>query len=606
MSEMVPNDGGGLGFGVTDEQRAMRFLILGSEGGTYYAGSCELTKESADSLMRLLDAGKGLALVDTIVNVSLEGRAAKQEPTMFALAMCAKLGDDATRKHAFEALGKVCRIPTHLFMFLSFVNGFSKGKGFGRLQQRAFSLWYNTKAPVKLAFAMTKYKKREGWAHGDVLRLAHVKPVDDAHKALYKFATKGAKAVLEDKELVAAAGEELIAFLKATEAAMTATAVDEELLALVSKHHLAWEHISRDLLVSPRLWFSMLKKMPIGALVRNLGKMSKIAMFGGEHELASKLSRSIEREDSTSTMMGFHGRSSRGGNKKCAKLSPLQLVAQGLRKRKEKQTKLEEKKKAVEQKIASMGLLSEGEIELAVEMVVSKLRDEGAIRSSRLHPYNLLTASLVYNNGAGHRSSASWEVNEDITTALNDAFYLSFKNVEATGKRFLLAMDVSGSMSWSFIANDNLVSARTAAAMMAMITKRTEENVTSLAFSNNLVPLELRDDDLLPDLEARIDSIPMGGTDCSLPMVHAREEKLDVDVFVIYTDCETNCNARPPHEELQAYRDASGIADAKLIVVAMTSGGFTIADPQDPNMLDVVGFDASAPALMRAFIMGEL
>ena len=54
---------------------------------------------------------------------------------------------------------------------------------------------------------------------------------------------------------------------------------------------------------------------------------------------------------------------------------------------------------------------------------------------------------------------------------------------------------------------------------------------------------------------------------------------------------------------LRRYREKTGI-DARLIVVAMTSGGFTLADPSDAGMLDVVGFDASAPQIIRDFVMG--
>ena len=36
----------------------------------------------------------------------------------------------------------------------------------------------------------------------------------------------------------------------------------------------------------------------------------------------------------------------------------------------------------------------------------------------------------------------------------------------------------------------------------------------------------------------------------------------------------------------------------------MVSNGFTIADPEDGGMLDVVGFDAEAPGAMSDFIAG--
>ena len=53
------------------------------------------------------------------------------------------------------------------------------------------------------------------------------------------------------------------------------------------------------------------------------------------------------------------------------------------------------------------------------------------------------------------------------------------------------------------------------------------------------------------------------------------------------------------------YRRASGI-DARLIVVGMVSNGFSIADPADPGMLDVVGFDTATPQLISDFARGAL
>jgi 60 kDa SS-A/Ro ribonucleoprotein len=40
------------------------------------------------------------------------------------------------------------------------------------------------------------------------------------------------------------------------------------------------------------------------------------------------------------------------------------------------------------------------------------------------------------------------------------------------------------------------------------------------------------------------------------------------------------------------------------VVVGLVSNGFSIADPADPGMLDVVGFDAAAPAVIADFLRG--
>ncbi len=56
-------------------------------------------------------------------------------------------------------------------------------------------------------------------------------------------------------------------------------------------------------------------------------------------------------------------------------------------------------------------------------------------------------------------------------------------------------------------------------------------------------------------------------------------------------------------QALREYRKKTGIA-AKLVVLGLVSNGFSIADPDDGGMLDVVGFDAAAPAVIADFIRG--
>lgn len=93
----------------------------------------------------------------------------------------------------------------------------------------------------------------------------------------------------------------------------------------------------------------------------------------------------------------------------------------------------------------------------------------------------------------------------------------------------------------------------------------------------------------------------MGATDCAQPMIFARQEQIPVDVFIVYTDSETWIGQQHPFEALKQYRAEMNCPDAKLIVCAMQSNGFTIADPDDPGMLDIVGFDSAAPQIIAQF-----
>src|SRR5688572_3917456 len=92
----VANSAGGYAWGVDAWTRLDRFLVLGTEGGSYYASERALTRESCEAVERCLGLD-GPRTVARIVALSEAGRAPKVDPAIFALAMAAKLGDFQTR-----------------------------------------------------------------------------------------------------------------------------------------------------------------------------------------------------------------------------------------------------------------------------------------------------------------------------------------------------------------------------------------------------------------------------------------------------------------------------------------------------------------------------
>jgi 60 kDa SS-A/Ro ribonucleoprotein len=196
-SGQVPNSAGGHVWAVDDWARLRRFLILGTEGGSYYASESTLTRENADALGRCL-AEDGPRTVAEIVRVSDEGRAPKNDPAIFALATAAGSSDEATRKAALEALPRVCRTGTHLFRFATFVEGF---RGWGRSLRRAVGRWYAARSAESLAYQAVKYRQREGVTHRDLLRLAHPAErvsagnpqleVSDEHARVFEWIVRG-------------------------------------------------------------------------------------------------------------------------------------------------------------------------------------------------------------------------------------------------------------------------------------------------------------------------------------------------------------------------------------------------------------------------------
>jgi 60 kDa SS-A/Ro ribonucleoprotein len=232
--------------------------------------------------------------------------------------------------------------------------------------------------------------------------------------------------------------------------------------------------------------------------------------------------------------------------------------------------------------------------------VITTFSDENEIRKSRLHPITILIGMKTYAAGKGFKGSLSWTPEPAIIDVLDKAFYKAFQNVEATGKRFLLGLDVSGSMDSSAIANSNLT-AREAVAAMALVTASVENQYDMMGFSSQFVKLGISPGMRLDAVIREMARLPFARTDCSLPIEYAIQNKLDVDVFVIYTDNETYAGRRHPTQALAEYRKKFN-KDAKMIVVATSVSAFTIADPNDAGMLDVAGFDSSVPAIIADFV----
>lgn len=524
------NHAGGFAWLVDDWTQLERFLILGSEGGTFYVNEQKLTMDNAQAAVRCIQAD-GLRVVAQVVDVSQNGKAAKNDPALFVLALAAGLGDVETRRAAIAALPSVARIGTHLFHFLEYVESV---RGWGRLLRNGVTAWYNGMEPGRLAYQAVKYQQRDDWSHRDALRLAKPVPATAQHDAIYGWIAKGWDEI--GSELPT---DESLHLLWVYERAKRATSEDE-IRSLIREHRLTWEFVPSEWLGSSDVWSELLPNLPLGALLRNLGRMS------------------------------------------------------------------------------ANGLLVAGKPE--VEAVAARLRDGEAIRRARLHPLAVLVAMKTYAGGQGLRGSLKWERAAAITDALDAAFYLAFENVEPTGKRLMLALDVSGSMGGPDIAGMPGISPCIASAALALVTMRTEEQVVVTAFTSAgsgpmdsgsqrgwltgaISTLDISPRQRLDDVVKRISNLPFGGTDCALPMLYALERGLEVDAFVVYTDSETWAGEIHPAQALAQYRERTGIP-ARLVVVGMTSNGFSIADPQDPGMLDVVGMSTATPQVISQFIRG--
>jgi 60 kDa SS-A/Ro ribonucleoprotein len=510
--KLAPNSGK---YQISDKKRLERFLILGTEGGTYYASERALTIHNADTVKRLVvNKEKGLDAVATIVAVSDAGRTPKNDPALLSLAIAVKFGTPEVRAAALAALPKVARIGTHLMHFLDYAKALQVG--WGRSFRRAIGEWYTGKDNKHLAQQLVKYQSRDGWSNRDALRLSHASPKDAEQQALFHWVVKN-----EGTNEVWPCGS-AVELVWAFEQAKKVTKVTE-IVDLIVNYKLPREAIPTQWLNSPEVWAVLLPHMKPEATLRNLGKLTAVGL-----------------------------------------LKPFSEHS---------------------------------------KLVCERLVDMEQLKKARLHPIKMLVALKTYQTGHGLKGSLQWAPEQSVLTALNDGFYAAFGAVEPTGKNIMKCLDVSGSMGWPELAGVQGLTPRAASGLLSMVSARVEKNVHFMGFSHQLIKLTIGPRMTLQEIDRNISNIPFGSTDCSLPFIYAQQNRLPVEVFEVYTDNETNSHRVIPAQALRNYRDAMGI-DAKLVVVGMTASGFSIADPNDSGMLDVVGFDTATPEVITDFVRG--
>lgn len=277
---MSRNNAGGFTFVLDSWGVYDRFLMLGSESAGYYVGKKETTKIGFDNTIKCIKED-GLRAVMRAVEYSIAGRAPKNDPAVVALALAAVYGNEATVAAAYEALPRVARTGTWLFLFVSILDSLGK---WNAAAKRGVAKWYTTKSVDRLAVQLLKYQSRNGWAHRDVLRLAHVKPTSDVQSNLFRYSIKG------ELELGSMVPPILIDFemLKRTDN-------KKEVLRIVQDNSdISWEMLPTQWLKDQDILSALVKNMGLTATIRKLGILTAngviAPMSQGSKDVIAKLS----------------------------------------------------------------------------------------------------------------------------------------------------------------------------------------------------------------------------------------------------------------------------------------------------------------------------
>lgn len=501
-TDMVKNNAGGYVFKVKPEVLLERFLLIGSEGGTYYVGESKLTLDNAQGIIQMIKES-GEAVVKTVVAFAKERRAPKADPGIFVLGLCLTYGEGPARIAAYEAIRHVCQNSTHLFLLVATIKDL---RGWSRGLRKAIAKFYLSKTPDQLAYQLVKYRNRNGFTHRDVLRLAHPKTKDTKINNLLSYAVGKTPAHLLSSKLI-----------NSFENVQYPEVTIDALVANIHEGRLTWEMVPTEALNHKRVLTALLENMPLVALVRNLNRFAIAGLTDGPTEVT--------------------------------------------------------------------------------RAIIAKLTDKDLIKKTAMHPVNVVNAMLTYGQGYGFRGGKTWTPNQRIVDALAELYHESTTILAPIKKTILMGVDNSGSMMHTI--NNSAMSANTFSNVLALTVLKSAPNAETIAFSTKMSEFKLGRRSSLD--EALKLPATGGGTDCAVPIVYALEKKIKYDVILILTDNETWAGQRHGIQALEYYRRNIN-PNVKVIEVASVATGYSQFPSDDPNILRIVGFDASVLTLIYDFL----
>ncbi|KAK3103389.1 hypothetical protein FSP39_018893 [Pinctada imbricata] len=318
---------------------------------------------------RLGAVNHGSELIALLLEYGRDGRTLSNDPLMFCLAACSHSNDEILKRAALTAMLNICKdaTPTYLFSFLRFRSKICGNSGrWGRGLRSAISKYYNgySADPIKLALHVTKFYRRFGWSHRDVLRLAHVKSRDLRINYILAYIARGLR--YADEKYPNTNGDDVLQqikdYINAVTTARRGQYEEDGLCEQIALKQLVLQQISTQALRSAVVWETLLVLMPMKCMLRNLGKMASLDIFGYN-------------------------------------------------------------------KPAEKG-------------VMMFLRCPEKMKDSKVHPIDVLVAHHQYCQGVSGRRRITWTPRQTIKDELEEAFFGYFRDIESTGKNYLLALDL--------------------------------------------------------------------------------------------------------------------------------------------------------------------
>ncbi|TGZ53913.1 RNA-binding protein RO60 [Temnothorax longispinosus] len=544
------------------ESRLLRYLYVGKDypnyqPGYWFAHHYFIVRNVIAIEELAEDREKELVPIQLIKQAFASNLVTHPEALVFALAVCCRQNkSERLRQAAYENVGEICKSTPDFILFVKFVSKLCREKelnyitqGWGHGLRKAVNNWYLSKQPMDFIKCVTKYRSRYGWKHKDIVKMAHPLGNTPEKEVILKYVIYGLEKTKTEMKSKSSEKKEIQELLKYMEHVENFKHCEDELEAasMLETNHFSLDHVPGHLLKSKEVWTALLMSMDVDVLLNNLQRI---------HNLGCLTADSADPSDRT---------------------------------------------------------------KIAIEGVTKRLTDSDCVEASKVHPALVFITLKNYKNSgkaltyekrkvrmlAERKKSPEYDPNVEVINALNEAFRLSFKNIQPTKFRHLVTISTNKSMEIRTWQNGNMTGIETAA-LIALILLRSEENVTIATFTNDgdgISPVNVRNTDSFEHILATLTTSPIGSTNTSKPILWATNKSKPYDVFINIID-QIFQRHDESQEKLIAYKEHMKLPDTKLITCALCSSTPYCKEPYDRHVLTINGFDATVPNVIQAFAKG--
>lgn len=173
-TDQVKNNAGSYVFEISPVEQLRRFLILGTDGGTYYQSEHAITREGIALVKACAETMTPMEFVPEIVNAA--ANAPKRTYAIFAYAVALSTENTKTVASGMDP-HLVLKTGTDFFELISYLEQL---RGWGAVAKRVVQRVLIETDVEKLGLWSVKYRDRHGWTWKDALRIGHPKSRDDS------------------------------------------------------------------------------------------------------------------------------------------------------------------------------------------------------------------------------------------------------------------------------------------------------------------------------------------------------------------------------------------------------------------------------------------